>query len=175
MPPKRVPEGPKDTAECMLRTGRGNNIVLWREEMQTAITMLYGMTGTFLSTNVRYVHPIPLEADYVPQLPVPAEGEPAIPPLTAALITKLREGAFEGRRKAVEKQRNDEMTIWPFMWSRMSPASQSKVKENPDFENAYLHLDCVRLWDFIRRSHLTHIYGEGDPMRELNIQEQENK
>ena len=83
--------------------------------MQTSVTMLYGMTGTFFSTDVRYVHPIPLEADYVPQLPVQAEGEPAIPALSAALISKLREGAFEGRRKAVEKQRNDDMTIWPYM------------------------------------------------------------
>ena len=57
----------------------------------------------------------------------------------------------------------------------MSPASQSKVKEDPDFDNAYFHLDCVRLWGFIRRSHLTHIYWDGDPMRELNMQEQENK
>ena len=36
---------------------------------------------------------------------------PSIPPLSAALITKLREGAFEGRRNAFEKQRNNEMTM----------------------------------------------------------------
>ena len=61
------------------------------------------------------------------------------------------------------------------MWSRMSPASQSKVKENPDYENPHLNLDCVRLWGFIRRTHPTHVFGEGDPLREINIQEHENR
>ena len=175
MSSKKFPEMPKDAAECILRTGKTNNVVVWRENMQTQVTMLYGMTGTFFTTNKRYVQPIPREEDYIPQIPEPEDGEAPVGPISASLTSKLREGAFEGRRKAVERQRSDERTIWPFMWSRMSPASQSKVREDPDFEDAYLNLDCVRLWDFIRRSHLTHIYGEGDPMRELNIQEQENK
>ena len=55
----------------------------------------------------------------------------------------------------------------------MSPASQSKVKEEADFEDAYLHLDCVRLWIFIRRTHLTHILRDGDQMRVVNMQDQE--
>ena len=105
--------------------------------------------------------------------PIVEEGEAPHAPLTQALQIKLREGAFEGRRKAVEKQKSDERTIWPLLWKLMSPASQSKVRADPDFEDAFLHLDRIRLWDFIRRSHLTHIFGNGDPMREVNIQEQE--
>jgi hypothetical protein len=58
-------------------------------------------------------------------------------PLPAALITKLREGAFEGRRKAMQTQRADERTIWP----RMSVASQCKVREEADFDNAHLNDD----------------------------------
>ena len=158
-----------------MRIGRENNVVMWRESTQTAVTMLYGMTGIFFTTNTRYVHPIPREQDYIPDMPDAEEGEDPLPPFTVALTNKLREGAFEGRRKAVEKQKSDERTIWPFMWSRMSPASQSKVKEDPDFEDAYLNLDCVRLWGFIRRTHLTHIFGDGDPLREINIQEQESR
>jgi Zinc knuckle len=131
------------------------------------------MTGTFLTTNERYVIPIPREADYIPILPDVEEGEAPHAPLTQALQTKLREGAFEGRRKAVEKQKSDERMIWPLMWKLMSAASQSKVREDPDFEDAFLHLDCIRLWNFIRRSHLTHIFGNSDPMREVNIGEQE--
>ena len=131
------------------------------------------MTGTFLTTNERYVTPIPREADYIPIIPIVEEGEAPHAPLTQALQTKLREGAFEGRRKAVEKQKSDERMIWPLMLKLMSPASQSKVREDPDFEDAFVHLDCIRL--FIRRSHLTHIFGNGDPMREVNIQEQESR
>ena len=102
----KLPGRPKDAVDCILRMGRDNNVVLWRESTQTAVTMLYGMTGTFFTTNTRYIHPIPREVDYVPQLPVAGEGEVQIPPLTQALTLKLREGAFEGRRKAVEKQKN---------------------------------------------------------------------
>jgi hypothetical protein len=58
------------------------------------------------------------------------------------------------------------------IWDKCSPASQSKIREDPDFEDACLALDPVRLWGFIRRTHLTHIFGDGDPMVEVNIQEQ---
>ena len=57
----------------------------------------------------------------------------------------------------------------------MSQASQGRVKEEEEYEEAYLALDCVKLWSFIRRTHLTHIFGDGDPMREVNILEQETR
>ena len=61
------------------------------------------------------------------------------------------------------------------MWSKMSPASQSKVQEMENFEQACLERDCVQLWGFVLRTHLTHIYGEGDPMSQVNVQEAENR
>ena len=48
--------------------------------------------------------------------------------------------------------------------SHMSMESQSKVMEDPDFERIYAELDSVKLWKVIRRSHLTHIYGDDDEM-----------
>ena len=57
----------------------------------------------------------------------------------------------------------------------MSPASQSKVQEEEGYEAALLARDCVLLWEYIRRTHLTHIYGDGDPMLALNIQDQEQR
>ena len=89
-----------------------------------------------------------------------------------ALIDKLRAGAFEGRRKTVETQKIDEQKLFPLMWSRMSTGSKSKVREEPGFEAYRLRLDSVQLWEFIRRSHLTHIYGEDDSMRAVNVHEQ---
>ena len=89
------------------------------------------------------------------------------------LLTKLREGAYEGRRKAIELQRENEKKIWPMMWSRMSAGSQSRVKEEEGFAIARSKLDCVRLWGFIRETHLTHMFGVGDPMKEVNAIEQE--
>ena len=105
MPPKRATETPKDTAECILRIGKNNNVVQWKDIMQTEITALYGLTGMFFTTNERYIPPIPMEVDYIPAFPEPAEGEAAHPALPAALIAKLREGAYEGRRKETTKIR----------------------------------------------------------------------
>ena len=80
--------------------------------MQTQVTMLYGMTGTNFTTNKRYIQPIPREEDYVSQIPEPEVGEAPVAPITASLTSKHREGAFEGRRKAVGRQRADERTTY---------------------------------------------------------------
>ena len=57
----------------------------------------------------------------------------------------------------------------------MFPASQSKVQECEGYEAALLLRDRVLLWEFIRITHLTHIHGDGDPMVQVNIQEQETR
>jgi hypothetical protein len=75
----------------------------------------------------------------------------------------------------METQKAHERTVWPMMWKRMSLPSQSRVREEEDFEEGYLSLDCVKLWELIRRTHLTHIYGVEDPMEEMNILEQESR
>ena len=95
--------------------------------------------------------------------------------ITATLTAKLREGAYEGRRRAVAQQRVDEQKIWSIMWGPMSPAFQGRVQESEGYEAALPLRDCVQLWEFVRRTHLTHIYGDGDPMVQINIQEQESR
>ena len=58
-------EEPKSGAEQrMLRIGRYNNVLQWREDMHNEACGLYGMTGMFLTTNKSYVHPYPREEDY---------------------------------------------------------------------------------------------------------------
>ena len=89
------------------------------------------------------------------------------------ILSKLREGAYEGRRKAMAQQKEAEKKIWPLMWVKMSPASQSRVREEAGYALARSNLDCVRLWGFIRETHLTHVFGVGDPNREVNTLEQE--
>ena len=58
------------------------------------------------------------------------------------------------------------------MWSRMSTGSKSKVREEPGYEDTRMRLDSVKLWEYIRKCNLTHIYGEDDSMRAVNIHEQ---
>ena len=148
------------------------------------------MTGMFFTTNESHFIPYPCEEDYNPLHAPEAEVDTdddasvedevvegpalAVPPTvyTPTFIEKLRANSFEGRRKLVEQQKVDEQKLWPLMWSRMSNGSQSKVREEPGFEAARMQLDSVKLWEYIRRSHLTHIYGEDDSMRAVNIHEQ---
>jgi hypothetical protein len=141
--------------------------------MKISISLLYGVAGNFLTTNTRHEYPIPREEDYIPVLPAPEEGKPPIPPLPAALVTKLKEFAFERRNKQIAQLIENGRKIFPTMWEECSPASQRMIREDPDFDDAALALDPVRLWGFIRRTHLTHIFGVGDPMTEVNIQEQQ--
>jgi hypothetical protein len=75
----------------------------------------------------------------------------------------------------MEIQKANERTAYPMMWRKMSLASQSRVREVEEFEEFSLSLDCVGLWELIRRTHLTHIFRDGDPMREVNILEQETR
>ena len=67
----------------------------WNDELKGTVKALYGSMAYFLQTNIRYVQPLPVEADYLPPLEV------EVVAITAALTTKLWEGAYEGRRRAV--------------------------------------------------------------------------
>ena len=42
-----------EAVECILRIGKGNNVVLWKKEMKTVVGALYGSTANFLQTNER--------------------------------------------------------------------------------------------------------------------------
>jgi hypothetical protein len=106
--------------------------------MKISISLLYGVAGNFLTANVRHEYPIPREEDYLPVILVPEEGQPPIPPLPAALVSKLREFAFERRNKQIAQLVENGQKIFPMMWEICSPASQSKIREDPDFEDACL-------------------------------------
>ena len=218
MPPKRAIEALKSTEECILQFGKFNNIIKWRESMQTIVTELYGIIGMFFTTDVRYE--LPRNIIHYPDAsssenstseseidaPADEEEEPLVAPTaaeTAALLAyaaakparaAAREVRNERRRKAAERsrakyreedyiqrqrdlktQRENERTVFPMMWKRMSTNSQNRVKEEDEYRTAYLTLDCVLLWTLIRKTHLTHMYGDTDPMKEVNRHEQESK
>ena len=186
---------------CILKMGRQNNIIQWRDEMYGILTTKYGATGSFLMTNVAYVNPMPHERDYNPYYVEPTEqgnsddgyytddeeegaaeadapGTPAPaaqapePLITPALLAKLMEGAFDSRRKLILQQRLDLKTSFSLLVGYLSPESLAKLKEEPDWEETYLSLDTITLWGYIRRSHLTHIYANDDEMSTLNIHDQ---
>jgi hypothetical protein len=65
--------------------------------------------------------------------------------------------------------------MWPYLTNQMSPSSLAKVREFPGYEEAKVLRDVIRLWGFIRRSHLIHVYRLGDKMRLVNINDQLRK
>jgi hypothetical protein len=90
MPQKKASDPAKDATECILRIGKNNNVVQWKEEIQNELTELYGLTAMFFTTNERYVQPFPREEDNIPDFPdsddeeeppelFDAEGEPLNP------------------------------------------------------------------------------------------------
>ena len=88
---------------------------------------------------------------------------------------KYREEDYIQRQRDLKTQKESERTVYPMMWKRMSPSSQNRVKEEDEYRTAYMTLDCVLLWTLIRKTHLTHMYGDSDPMTEVNRHEQESK
>jgi hypothetical protein len=69
MSQKKANEPGQDATEWVLRIGKNNNVVQWKEEMQTAVTAMVGMTGMFFTTIERYKPQFPREEDYVPDFP----------------------------------------------------------------------------------------------------------
>ena len=88
---------------------------------------------------------------------------------------KFKEDDYIQRKRDVKTQKENERTMYPMMWKRMSLLSQSRVREEEDFKTAYDTLDCIMLWTFIRRTHLTHMYGGDETLQEYNQHEQESK
>lgn len=176
--------------------------------MEEECVELYGMAGTFFTTDRAYEIPQPAERDFhpFPEMLADSGSEsddevaefafaraneavvddevvpgPALPPTqeldkaTKSLIAKMRENAFEARRRAVQRQAENMTKMWPLITGEMSAASLAKVKEFPNYRLAKGSRDVVMLWEFIRKSHLTHVYGEGDGMRAVNINDQKLK
>jgi hypothetical protein len=110
MPQKKASELAQDAAECVLKIGKNNNVVQWKEAMQTELTaQQFGLVGMFFTTNERDVQPFPREDDYIPEFPesddedeeaavlVDAEGE-QLPAVEIAAQAVAREAAAQARR-----------------------------------------------------------------------------
>ena len=89
--------------------------------------------------------------------------------------TKYREDDYIQRKRDVKSQKENERTLYPLIWRHMSLSSQTRVSEEEEFQTAYLTLDPILLWTLIRKTHLTHPYGDDDPMMEVNQHLQESK
>ena len=88
---------------------------------------------------------------------------------------KLKEDEYIQRKRDLKAQKEHERTLYPMMWRRMSLASQTRVREEEDFHEAYMTLDCIILWTMIRRTHLTHMFGDDDALVEINQHRQESR
>ena len=85
MPVKKL-EVAKEPTETLLRFGKGNDVIVWAEQVRRAAEVEYGLLSSFLTTNVRYFIPIPLKENYLPQFPPLVEGQAAHPLIPAASL-----------------------------------------------------------------------------------------
>ena len=88
---------------------------------------------------------------------------------------KLKEDEYIQRKRDLKAQKEHERTLYPMMWRRISLASQTRVREEEDFHEAYMALDCIMLWAMIRRTYLIHMFGDDDAQMETNQHRQESK
>ena len=125
---KSVEAARKTPEECILKMGKNSNVIQWREEMYNLATEEFYTNIAFSfpfpherEYNPFYVEPIvedpildgdeddgedeedeDIEEDIGEPVPVVVPA-PALPDVTRiALVKKLREGAYEARRKRVE-------------------------------------------------------------------------
>jgi hypothetical protein len=70
--PKSVETGTKVPDTCILKMGKGNNGIQWREEMYNIATEEFGEVGTYFYTNVAHQYPYPHEREYNPFYVEPA-------------------------------------------------------------------------------------------------------
>ena len=102
MPPKRAPDA-KDAKECMLQIGKYNNVVAWNLDVRASVGATYGSSALFLTTDVRYVPPLPRDSDYVVTYPT-SDGEQAPVGMSAELRADLKKDAFTSRQREMRKQ-----------------------------------------------------------------------
>ena len=82
MPKTKTVEAAKEPEICILKMGKNNNVILWKESMYNMATELFGEVGAYFYTNVAYRYPFPHEREYnpfffEPALEGPVEGHDA--------------------------------------------------------------------------------------------------
>jgi hypothetical protein len=70
MPKSKSVETVKEPEICILRMGKHNNVVQWKESMYNLATELFGEVGTYFHTNVAYRYPYPYYVEPVLVAPV---------------------------------------------------------------------------------------------------------
>jgi hypothetical protein len=102
MPPKKPvePRGKAAESDLPLQYGPRNNIISWRDRIEEECVELYGMTGTFLSTNRPYHIPYPVERDFHPFPEMLSDsdsdsdndGDNAVTPVTSPMLLSWQKG-----------------------------------------------------------------------------------
>ena len=66
--PKTKPAeiGAKTPEQCILKMGKNNNVIQWREAMYNLATEEFGEVGTYFYTNVPFRFPFSHEREYNP-------------------------------------------------------------------------------------------------------------
>ena len=110
MPKTKTVEAAKEPEICILKMGKNNNVILWKESMYNMATELFGEVGTYFYTNVAYRYPFPHEREYnpfffEPALEGPVEGHDA--------EGEVNEGGEENEADEVDAVEPEPMPVLP--------------------------------------------------------------
>ena len=139
----------------ILMHGPGNNYEAWKLDVTVDMRREFGFLGNVCKTNVAYVIPAVVPADYVPPLEEVEEGEEPSAPLPAAAIARLREEAEKERNKRVAKMKGDHPGMFSALLLRLSAESMQVIRAHADFEEVDLEQNPNRLWTIVRETHLS--------------------
>ena len=158
----------------ILKCGVLNNLPAWMLVIKGDARREFGFLGTMCDRGIEYTVP-PVELiDYMPEEGPLEDGEEAVP-LSAAAISRVREGAIVARNKKVRFYNDEKPKFFSYLWNKMSPDSAVQIAAHEDFDAAFDTSDPFMLWTIIMYTHLTHVNGDAPEMRDLTMAEEEDR
>ena len=127
---------------ALLRFGKENNFVSWRNSQIDACTREFSFQVNVLKNGITYILRAVVAADYTPAVEIENEiegGSDVSEPLTAlnnAALSTLRVETEKDRNKEVRQLRLNSPKFYNQLWEHMSIESRQEISQHPDYAEA---------------------------------------
>jgi len=143
----------------VLKCGRLNNFVTWREEAHAAASQLYGNMASVIITNVEYQIPAVNAADFQ------TEG------LSNKAERAILQDAVKIRYRMVIEARETSAKFFATLLNYLSYESMQEVRQHERFDEANAERNPTKLWWIIYETHFSGtVVGGGKNMMILKMQ-----
>lgn len=142
------------------RGGR-NNFIDWLRFLTDSLEPVFGRLCVVFKTNVAFAIPAVTAANYMPVL---GAGEP---PLTDAIVRKLRESALIADMKKREELLSDWAKMYASIWASVSADSRLIIVADADYAAAFAAMNPNLLFLVIRKTHFSAMNGNVSQARRI--------